>query len=82
MDAPKSPEKQKLVKLLASYILSDGSHVAVQGRAYARYMAFFETLETKYPRVAFRGEETQASLVRAAKTKASEKLFRGPGATF
>jgi len=81
MPKVKSADKRKLVSLLARYILTDGSHIRVQERAYQTYMQHFEKLEGRYPQIAFRSEATQASLVAAAKNQAAKKLFRGPGAT-
>lgn len=45
------------------------------------YMAYFETLEQRYPQVAFRSEATQTSLIAAAKNQASKKL-RGPACSW
>lgn len=81
MKTPTKVEKARLVQALASYILSDGARIDRQQRAYARYMSVFETLEAKYPHIAFRSDATTSSLTQAAKTLASRKVFRGPGAT-
>lgn len=78
---PTPDQKRKLVGLLARYILTDGNHIRTQERAYRAYMVYFEVLEQRYPQVAFRAEATQVSLVAAAKRKAAQKIFRGPGTT-
>jgi hypothetical protein len=79
--AMKAADKRKLVDLLTRYVHADGAHIAVQQRAYNRYMSYFEDLERRYPQIAFRSEDTQTSLVEAAKRRAAKKLFRGPGST-
>jgi len=80
--APTSAQKSKLVKLLAHYMLVDGAPIKTQQRAYDTFLSYFETLEVRYPRVAFRSEETQKSLVARAKTVANAKLFRGAGCSY
>lgn len=81
MTTPTTARKLKLVRLLARYILTDGARIRVQERAYNAYMSYFLTLEKRYPQVAWRSDETQVSLVLAAKRQAAKKLFRGPGMT-
>lgn len=82
MKTPTSSEKARIVRLLAGYILTDGAPIKRQEVAYGKYMAYFEALEVKYPHVSFRDAGTEASLIAAAKRVASQKVFRGAGATF
>lgn len=78
---PTASQKMKLVRLLAVYINTDGGHIGRQQRTYDAYARYFEGLETSFPGIAWRSDETQASLRAAATKLASAKVVRGPGAT-
>ena len=75
-------QKNRLVELMAKYILTEDAPIKIRQRAYNAYMRHLVALEKRFPEIDFRSDETQTSLVRVATKLAKAKMFHGPGSTY